>query len=219
MTFRDRAEAGAALARQVAGLPDLGSGEGVVVLALPRGGVPVAVPVATALAAALDVLVVRKLGLPRRAELAMGAIAGVGGDVVLVANPDVRHRAQITAAQFAEVLQRETAELRRREQQYRVGRPALAVRDRAVVVVDDGLATGSTMRAAVKALRRMEPVRIVVAVPVGAARTCADLAEEVDDVVCTLQPRPFVAVGQGYRDFSQTTDAEVSALLEEYAIG
>lgn len=217
MMYRDRADAGAALANEVAALPGIGSGEDVVVLALPRGGVPVAVPVAAALNAALDVLVVRKLGLPHHAELAMGAIAGVGDDVVLVENEDVLSRARITSAQFAEVRERETAELRRREQQYREGRPAPAVRGRVVVVVDDGLATGSTMRAAVEAVHRIEPARIVVAVPVGAERTCVELASQVSAVVCPLRPRPFAAVGQGYRDFSQTSDAEVSRLLAEYA--
>lgn len=215
MTFRDRVEAGEALAHEVAALPGLGAN--VVVLALPRGGVPVAVPVAEALDAPLDVLVVRKLGLPRQAELAMGAIAGVGDEVVVVENELVLHRAEPTAEQFDEVLRRESAELRRREQLYREGRSAPETRGRTVVVVDDGLATGSTMRAAVAALRHGAPSRIVVAVPVGARHTCAELEEQVYAVVCPLKPRPFRAVAQGYRTFDQTEDAEVCRLLAEHA--
>jgi putative phosphoribosyl transferase len=216
MAFRDRLDAGSALAREVASMPGLGSDADIVVLALPRGGVPVAAPVATLLAAPLDVLVVRKLGLPRRPELAMGAIAGVAGEVLLVENEDVLSRARPTAAEFEEVRQRETGELRRREAEYRGGRAVPPIRDRTVILVDDGLATGSTMRAAIAAVQRMMPARIVVAVPVGASRTCAELAPLVSALICPLQPKPFLAVGQGYQDFSPTEDDEVRRLLAEH---
>jgi putative phosphoribosyl transferase len=219
MAFRDRLDAGTALAQELAGLPELGSDADVVVLALPRGGVPVAAPVAALLAAPLDVLVVRKLGLPRHPELAMGAIAGVAGEVLVVENEDVLTRARPTAAEFDEVRERETAELRRRETEYRSGRPAPRIRDRTVILVDDGLATGSTMRAAVTAVRLMKPARVVVAVPVGASRTCVELAALVDVLVCPLRPQPFLAVGQGYHDFSPTEDDEVRRLLAEHATG
>jgi predicted phosphoribosyltransferase len=175
--------------------------------------VPVAAPIAAALAARLDVLVVRKLGLPRRPELAMGAIAGVGDEILLVENEDVLTYARPSQAEFDAVRKRETIELRRREAEYRAGRSAPSIRDRTVVLVDDGLATGSTMRVAIAAARRMGPARIVVAVPVGAAPTCAELEREVDALVCLLRPAPFRAVGQAYRDFSATTDAEVRRLL------
>ena len=208
--YRDRHEAGVALAgllSRYAGRDD------VVVLALPRGGVPVAAPVAAALDAPLDVLVVRKLGVPSQPELAMGAIADVGDGVETVRNERVLAVARVTAEEFDSVLRRETAELRRREDAYRAGRPAVDVRDRVVVVADDGLATGSTMRAAVAVLRRAEPARVVVAVPVGSADTCRALESETDDVVCGWTPEPFYAVGQGYLDFRATSDDEVRAAL------
>jgi putative phosphoribosyl transferase len=216
MAFRDRTDAGAALAAQVAALSGLDATADAVVLGLPRGGVPVAAPVAAALDTRLDVLVVRKLGVPRQPELAMGAIAGIAGDVVVVENDWVLRRGRIAAAQFEEVRARETAELRRREKAYRGERPAPEVRGRTVVLVDDGLATGSTMRAALAALRRSRPGRVVVAVPVGAPQTCAEIAALVDELVCPLRPDPFGAVAQGYRDFSATTDEEVRRLLEEH---
>lgn len=208
--YADRAEAGRALAGRLTAYADR---DDVVVLALPRGGVPVAVPVAEALGAPLDVLLVRKLGLPGQPELAMGAIAGVGGDVELVRNERVLRHSHVPDADVDAVHRRELEELRRREVTYRGDRPAVPVRDRVVVVVDDGLATGSTMRAAVAAVRRQGPSRVVVAVPVGSADTCAALEQEADEVVCSRTPSPFYAVGQGYLDFSQTSDDEVRAAL------
>jgi putative phosphoribosyl transferase len=159
---------------------------------------------------------VRKLGLPGHAELAMGAIAGVGDRIEVVRNTEVLAHVHVHADAFDDVCRREAAELRRRESAYRGERPAVEIRDRTVIVVDDGLATGSTMRAAVAAVRQGAPARLVVAVPIGAPRTCAELAAAgngVDEVVCPWQPQQFWAVGQGYRDFRQTEDAEVQRLL------
>jgi predicted phosphoribosyltransferase len=184
------------------------------VLALPRGGVPVALEVARALDAPLDVFVVRKLGLPGHEELAMGAIA-TGG--VRVLNREVIDVHGVPPALIAAVGARENEELRRRERRYRGQRPPPDVRGRTVILVDDGLATGSTMRAAVLALRRLEPARIVVAVPVGDATTCEEFAADADEVVCARTPEPFGAVGLWYDDFSQTTDEEVRELLERLA--
>ncbi|HEU5267534.1 MAG TPA: phosphoribosyltransferase family protein [Jatrophihabitans sp.] len=208
--YADRAEAGAELARQ---LSAYGGRADVVVLGLPRGGVPVAAAIATALPAPLDVLLVRKLGLPGHSELAMGAIAGVGDDIVVVRNEDVLSHARIPADAFERVRDSEAAELRRRETAYRGDRRGAELAGRTVIVVDDGLATGSTMRAAVRALRQADPAGVVVAVPIGAPRTCAELSAEVDEVVCPWQPQRFWAVGQGYRDFRQTSDEEVTRLL------
>jgi predicted phosphoribosyltransferase len=207
MAFRDRADAGRILAAE---LGHLAGRADVLVLALPRGGVPVAYEVAAALGAPLDVLVVRKLGTPGQPELAMGAVAGGG---VQVLNKSVIDRLAIGADAIAEVSAVESAELARREEAYRPGRPPLDVAGRVVVVVDDGLATGSTMRAAVAALRAMAPARVLVAVPVGAASTCAELAGEADEVVCARTPASFAAVGQWYEDFSETTDDDIRALL------
>jgi putative phosphoribosyl transferase len=214
--FADRDEAGRALAAELvayAGRDD------VVVLALPRGGVPVAAPVARALRAPLDVLVVRKLGLPGQPEVAMGAIAGVGDSVELVRNERVLSQVSVQEQDFWAVHDRELHELRRREATYRGGRAAVVVRDRVVVLVDDGLATGSTMRAAVGAVRRQQPARLVVAVPVGSAETCEALRGDADEVVCGWTPEPFYAVGQGYRDFRATQDGEVTAGLQQAAAG
>jgi predicted phosphoribosyltransferase len=211
MLYPDRREAGRFLARQLmeyAGRPD------VVVLGLPRGGVPVAYEVARALGAPLDVFLVRKLGLPGHEELAMGAIASGG---VRVLNEDVVRALGISEDVVATVVAEELQELKRRERAYRGDRPAPDVRGKTVVLVDDGLATGSTMRAAVAALRRQGPARIVVAVPVGAPETCAEFQEEADEAVCAQTPDPFYAVGLWYRDFSQTTDDEVRELLEQAA--
>jgi putative phosphoribosyl transferase len=214
--FADRGEAGRALA----GLLTAYTGRGdVVVLGLPRGGVPVAAPVALALQAPLDVLVVRKLGLPGQPEVAMGAIAGVGDAVELVRNERVLSAVSVPDEDFEAVHERELRELRRRESAYREGRPAVPVRDRVVVLVDDGLATGSTMRAAVAAVRRQHPARLVVAVPVGSADSCAALRRDADEVVCGWTPEPFYAVGQGYRDFRATEDDEVTAALQQAARG
>jgi predicted phosphoribosyltransferase len=209
--FRDRRDAGRVLVdrlRQYANRDD------VVVLALPRGGVPVAYEVALALGAPLDVFVVRKLGVPGHEELAMGAIAS--GDVV-VCNDDVVRALAITPEVIARVAEREAIELERREHDYRAGRPLIDTAHKIVIVVDDGLATGSTMRAALAALRKLEPARIVVAVPVAPDATCRELRAEADDVVCASTPSPFYAVGQSYADFTQTTDEHVRALLRAAA--
>jgi predicted phosphoribosyltransferase len=209
MLFADRQEAGMVLATrlgQYAGRAD------VVVLGLARGGVPVAHEVATRLGVAFDVFTVRKLGVPGHEELAMGAIASGG---VLIVNEDVVHGLGIPARALERVAEAEQRELARREGLYRGGRPPLEVRGRVVILVDDGLATGSSMRAAVAALRQKEPKRIVVAAPIGSGVTCAELHDEVDEVVCAVTPEPFYGVGSWYRDFSQTSDAEVQRLLRQ----
>jgi putative phosphoribosyl transferase len=214
--FADRTEAGLALAAELVGVL-VGGGAplaDVVVLALPRGGVPVAAPVADALSAPLDVLVVRKLGLPAQPELAMGAIAGVEDTIEVVRNQRVLEMAAVAPEVFDAVLTREVAELREREQRYRPGRP-LTVMGRTVVLVDDGLATGSTMLAAVAALRRRSPAAVVAAVPVGAPATCTGLQQQVDRLVCLLRPDDFWAVGQVYDDFAPTAEDEVRRLLDD----
>jgi predicted phosphoribosyltransferase len=208
--YPDRAAAGDALAaelRRYAGRDDL------VVLGLPRGGVPVAARVAAALAAPLDALVVRKVGVPGQPELAMGAVAGVAGGIEVVRNDRVIRRAGVDDAAFAAALRDEVPELRRREHAYRGDRPPAAVTGRTVIVVDDGLATGATMRAAVAAIRRQGPGRVVVAAPIGAGETCLALETAADEVVCPWTPGRFDAVSQGYRDFAPTADDEVRALL------
>jgi putative phosphoribosyl transferase len=209
--FRDRAEAGRQLAERLSayvGRPDA------VVLALPRGGVPVAYEVARALRAPLDVFQVRKLGLPEHGELAMGAIASGG---VRVLNEDLVRTLQISPEEIDAVARDEQAELERREQLYRDNRHAPDLRDKVVILIDDGLATGSTMRAAVEAIRQFQPKRIVVAVPVGAPQTCDAIRDTADEVVCARTPDPFYAVGLWYDDFSQTTDWEVRELLKQAA--
>ncbi|HKG90593.1 MAG TPA: phosphoribosyltransferase [Gemmatimonadaceae bacterium] len=205
--FRDRTHAGQELARLLgayAGRPE------VIVLALPRGGVPVGYEVARALGVPLDVFVVRKLGLPGYEELAMGAIAS-GGVVIL--SDDIVESYGVTEAQLRAVTESERRELERRERRYRGDRPFPDLTARTVILVDDGLATGSTMRAAVAALRQEGPARIIVAVPVAASETCQALRAEVDAAVCVATPEPFYAVGLWYDDFSQTTDDEVHDLL------
>jgi len=184
------------------------------VLALPRGGVPVGFEVARELHAPLDVFVVRKLGLPGHEELAIGALA-TGG--VRVINHDLVRTLRLPETVVEAVTARERGELERRERLYRGDRPPLDVGGRTVILVDDGVATGSSMRAAVVALRQRRPERIVVAVPVGPPETCAALREEADEVICADTPVDFDAVGQSYDDFSQTTDAEVKELLERAA--
>ena len=205
--FRDRVEAGELLAQRLAHYRDR---DDVVVLALPRGGVPVAHEVARALGVPLDVYVVRKLGVPGHEELAMGAIASGG---VRLVNEDVVNALGIPATVIDAVARDEQIELERREQLYRGHRPPIGLTNKAVILVDDGLATGSTMRAAVMAARRQHPARVIVAVPVSAPSTCADLAREADEVVCVRTPDPFVAVGMWYRDFTPTSDEEVRRLL------
>jgi putative phosphoribosyl transferase len=204
--FRNRTEAGRVLADE---LKRYANRDDVIVLALPRGGVPVAFEVAHALHAPLDVFVVRKLGVPGHEELAMGAIASGG---VLVIEPSVVEDLSIPMEVVLDVAAREEQERLRREREYRGDRPAPEVRGRTVILVDDGLATGSTMRAAVAALKKSQPAKIVVAVPVAVRSTCEELAEEVDEV-CARTPEPFYGVGEWYADFSQTTDEEVRELL------
>ncbi len=209
--FSNRAEAGQLLAEK---LEKYAGRDDVIVLGLPRGGVPVAYEVARRLGVPLDVFIVRKLGVPGFEELALGAIASGG---VRVLNEDVV-RALPNANELIEsVTTRELAELARREQIYRDGRPAPDIRGRTVILVDDGLATGATMRAAVAALRQLGAAKIVVAVPVGAADTCREIEQEVDETVCAIAPEWFQAVGQFYEDFSQTSDDEVRELLARAA--
>jgi predicted phosphoribosyltransferase len=205
--FRDRTDAG----RVLAGL--LGHYRGrddVVVLALPRGGVPVGYEVASALEAPLDVFVIRKLGVPGHEELAMGAIAS-GGVVVL--NDDVVRGVNLPREVIEQVARDEASELERRQCAYQEDRVAPDLTDKVVILVDDGLATGSSMRAAIVALRLLRPARVVVAVPTAPESTCQELAAEVDEMVCATMPSPFLAVGRQYSDFTQTTDDEVRKLL------
>jgi len=209
--FANRAEAGRFLAEK---LENYAGRDDVIVLGLPRGGVPVAYEVAQRLRAPLDVFIVRKLGVPGFEELAAGAIASGG---VRVLNDDVVRALPHADAIIESVTARETAELERREQSYRDGRPAPELRDRIVILVDDGLATGATMRAAVAALRQRGAAKIIVAVPVGAPETCRELAELVEEIVCGMAPAFFQAVGQYYQDFSQTSDDEVRELLSRAA--
>ena len=211
--FRDRIEAGQQLARELA---EYANRPDVLVLALPRGGVPVAFEVARALGAPLDVFVVRKLGLPRHEELAMGAIASGG---VRLLNRDVIETYGVSRIEVERVTAAERAELERRERHYRGDRPFPDLSGRTVILVDDGLATGATMRAAVEALRLERPARIVVAVPVSAPETCDAFRDIADDIVCASTPEPFYAVGLWYEDFSQTTDEEVHDLLTRAARG
>jgi predicted phosphoribosyltransferase len=211
--FRDRAEAGRRLAEKLVEYADRPD---VLVLALPRGGVPVGYEVARALEAPLDVFVVRKLGVPGHEELAMGAVASGG---VWVLNDDVIRALSIPDRVIQAVAARELQELAQRERAYRGDRPALDVSGRIVILVDDGLATGSTMRAAVKALRRLGPDLIVVAVPTAAPSTCTELGLEADGCICCIMPDPFYAVGVWYEDFAQTTDEEVRDLLERAPVG
>ena len=206
--FRNRRDAGRRLATELvtyANRPD------VIVLALPRGGVPVGYEVATALGAPLDVFVVRKLGLPWHEEIAMGAIASGG---VRVLDKELLRIARVSEADLRRVIAREAKELARRERQYRGDRPFPDLRDKTVILVDDGLATGSTMRAAVEALRQEGPARIVVAVPVSSPETCDAFRDVADEIICAETPEPFRAVGAWYDDFSQTKDEEVHELLE-----
>lgn len=206
--FRDRRSAGRRLAELLAGYagpPNL------LVLALPRGGVPVGYEVARALQAPLDVFLVRKLGLPGHEELAMGAIASGG---VRVVNPEVMEAVSMPERVLDAVAEREQHEIERRERAYRGDRPPPSIEGRTIILVDDGLATGATMRAGARAIRAQHPARLVLAVPVAAASTCAALATEADEIVCAETPEPFFAVGLWYEDFSETSDQEVRDLLQ-----
>jgi putative phosphoribosyl transferase len=205
--FLNRKEAGKVLARKLehyAGRSDL------LVLALPRGGVPVGYEVAKALQAPLDVFVVRKLGVQGHEELAFGAIASGG---VRVFNDPLVKKLQISDTAIEQVTAREQDELIRREQLFRGDRPAIDAQGKTTILVDDGLATGASMRAAIQALKELQPAKIVVAVPIGSPETCEEVGREVDEIVCARTPAPFLAVGFWYNNFTQTTDAEVRELL------
>lgn len=211
--FADRHHAGVVLAKHL----DLYRGrEDLVVLALPRGGVPIGYEVACHLHAPLDVLVVRKLGAPGHPEFAIGAIAGGG---ISVLDEEFIKAQRIPERVLDDIVRRERAEVARRERAYRANRPPVAVRGETVIVVDDGLATGSTMQAAVEALRRQGPSGIVVAVPVGSRQACEALSHVADQVICPLMPEPFSAVGLWYADFSETTDDEVRYFLAQATTG
>jgi len=207
LRFRNRREAGTHLATR---LEQYANRSDVIVLALPRGGVPVAFEVARALDAPLDVFVVRKLGVPGHEEFAMGAIA-TGG--VMVLDQGTLAYLSIPPAEVERVATAERTELERREREYRGGQLPLDVMGKTVILVDDGLATGASMRAAVRALRKRDPARIIVAAPVASAEACAAMLQEADDCVCTSVPEPLFGVGVWYHDFSQTEDYEVQALL------
>ena len=210
--FSDRREAGRVLGER---LKDYKDRADVVVLALPRGGVPVAYEVAEELHAPLDVFIVRKLGVPGHEELAMGAIASGG---VRVLNEEIVSQLGLPGAAIDRIAQRELEELKRREREYRDDQPPPDVRGKTVILIDDGLATGSTMRAAAMALRRMNPAKLVIAVPAAAPETCEAFRDEVDEVICAITPDPFYAVGVWYEDFSQTSDEEVRELLAHQAV-
>jgi putative phosphoribosyl transferase len=206
--FIDRRNAGRVLATRLA---KYAGRNDVVVLALPRGGVPVAYEVASALAVPMDVFLVRKLGTPGHRELAMGAIASGG---LRVLNEDVVRWYGISESAIERIAREEQEELERRERAYRGDRPAPDLTNRIVILIDDGLATGSTMRAAAQAVRARRPAHVVIAVPVGAPQTCAELAAVADEVICARMPEPFSAVGQWYLNFDQTSDDEVRELLQ-----
>lgn len=207
--FTDRRHAGRVLASRLA---QYAGRDDVIVLALPRGGVPVAYEVASALGAPMDVFLVRKLGTPGHRELAMGAIASGG---VRVLNEDVVRWYGISEPAIERVAREEQEELERRERAYRDNRPPPDLANKIVILIDDGLATGSTMRAAAQAVRAHRPARVVIAVPVGAGQTCADLSAVADEVICARMPEPFSAVGQWYLNFDQTDDDEVRELLQK----
>jgi putative phosphoribosyl transferase len=205
-TFRDRTDAGAQLAEQLAAY----RGRDVLVLGIPRGGVPVAAEVARRLGAELDIVVARKLGAPFQPELAIGAVTANGGRYL---NDTLAHDAGVSSEYLAAVTAKEMAEAHRREERFRGKRPPPRIEGRIVIVVDDGLATGATMRAAVRSLRKRQPARLIVAIPVGPPETCAALRAETDDVVALLEPEPFLAVGLYYEDFEPTREGEIEMLL------
>lgn len=212
--YAHRTEAGRALAHHLSLYADR---DDVVVMALPRGGVPVAAPVAEALDAPLELAMVRKLGLPGQPEVAMGAIADLGGAVELVRNEPVIWSAGVTDLEIQRVFDDELEELRRRDLAYREGRPVVPLRGRVVIIVDDGIATGATGRVAATAVRTHEPSRVIVAAPVGSERACSELREIADEVICPLKPADFQAVGQWYDDFTPTSDAEVQDILRAHS--
>ncbi len=203
----DRSEAGRELAEALA---HYGGRRDVLVLALPRGGVPVAYEIATALAVSLDLMLVRKLGAPEQRELAMGAIASGG---IRILNEDLIRTLRVSESDIDSIAEEEQRELERRERAYRGDRPRQAVGGRTVILVDDGVATGATMRAAIASLRRQNPARIVIALPLAPASTLDALAREADEVICLHSPEPFVAIGRWYQDFTQVSDREVRELL------
>lgn len=207
--FRDRVDAGKKLAAHVIRRVH---DRNILVLGLPRGGVPVAFEVAQALHAELDLFLVRKLGLPGQEELAIGAIASGG---VRVLNEPLVEELQLAPTLIDHIAKREEQELKRREELYRQGRLARPIQGRTVILVDDGLATGASMKAAAQAVRLQGPKRLIAAVPVAARETCDDLRTDVDEIICAYTPQPFLAVGMWYADFSQTTDEEVQHLLEQ----
>jgi putative phosphoribosyl transferase len=209
MRFQDRTDAGRWLAKELIAYKDQPD---VLVLALPRGGVPVAVEVAEVLHAPLDIFLVRKLGVPGQEELALGAVASGG---VRVLNQSLVRSLRISREEIEAVTAAERKELERRQRLYRDDRPAPEIRNRTVILVDDGLATGATMRAAVRALRQQQPARIIIGVPAASPQTCDEFRNQVDDIVCAITPDPFYSVGMWYRNFSQVSDDEVRALLAQ----
>jgi putative phosphoribosyl transferase len=208
LIFRNRPDAGQALAKALAPY----KGRSVAVYALPRGGVPVAAEIARALDAPLDLLLVRKIGVPLQPELAMGAVID-GGKPVVVRNPDVIAMTQTSEAEFQEICKAELQEIERRRNIYLKGRKPIDPKGRIAIIVDDGIATGATMRAALHAVRRRNPEKLILAVPVAPPDTLAKLRNEVDEIVCLHSPDPFLAIGLFYGDFSQVSDDEVTAIL------
>ena len=211
MKFRDRTEAG----RRLAAALSVYKSERPVVLALPRGGVPVAAEVAAALDSPLDLILVRKIGVPFQPELAMGAVVD-GASPLVVRNEDVIGAVRVTDEQFAAVEERELDEIRRRRTSYLGGRAHPALKGRVVIVIDDGVATGATTRAALRAVRAHEPARLVLAVPVAPPSTVGELSQEADEIVCLQQPEPFFAIGVYYADFGQVSDDAVQASLARF---
>lgn len=214
MIFRDRSQAGRMLAKKLELI--LNDPLNVLILALPRGGVPVADEIASMLHLPLDIFIVRKLGVPGHEELAMGAVAN-GGEVVL--NQDIIFQLAINEGQIAEVTEREEAELEKREKVYRCNRPPLNIGGKWVVLVDDGVATGATIKAAIHSLRAKKPKRLSVAIPVAPLQTIRELNQLADDVVCLHSPEPFLGVGNWYLDFSQTSDSKVLEILRKHVDG
>ncbi|MBU7586333.1 MAG: phosphoribosyltransferase [Nostoc sp. TH1S01] len=210
--FRDRHDAGKMLAKKLTAYTN---SQDLLVLGLPRGGVPVAYEIATSLNAPLDICLVRKLGVPNHEELAMGAIASGG---VRVLNYDVIDNLGIDISTIDKVATKELLELQRRDRAYRGERPLPDIKNRTVILVDDGIATGSTMRAAIAVVKQQQPQQLIVAVPIAAPITCEELQAEVDEIVCLVMPESLYAIGLWYEDFSQTTDAEVRHLLAKHSV-